>query len=247
MIKLKREEEPQILVDNKINWTNNLIEAVTRYGSYKDIPKEEKNNLVSKYNHIEVKNALIKSSFSKCAFCESIPSESGNVEIEHYYPKSIYPNETFNWINFLPCCRKCNESKSNHDTKKEPIINPYDVEPNDVFIYELFNIKEKDSTLKNIAKKTIDVCSLNSQRLWKPRAEILLAIHQFSSDLHNLIEEFKEADTERKKTNKLKNIRETIDRIEDLMKPNERYSGFCKFYIENSSEYQEAKDLVSKY
>lgn len=245
MIKLKREDEPQILIDNKINWTDSLIKSVKKYCSYESIPKEEKIKLVSKYNHKDVKDALIKSSFGKCAFCESFPSESGNIEIEHFYPKSIYPEETFNWMNFLPSCRKCNGSKFNHDTKKEPIINPYDIEPNDVFMYDLINIKEKDTKFKDMAKKTIEVCSLNSQRLWKPRSQILVAIHQYKSDLNMLIEEYQKASTPKKRENKLKNIKESIDRIEDLMKPSERFSGFSKFYIESSFEYQEAKKIIS--
>ena len=69
--------------------------------------------------------ALLKISFDKCCFCEtSINEESKYMEVEHFHPKSLYPDEVVLWENLLPICKRCNGKKSDHDTKLEPIIHP---------------------------------------------------------------------------------------------------------------------------
>ncbi len=246
MIKLNREDEPKILLDNKVLWSKNLNNAVCLYGDYRSIPESEKNKLVSHYNKKDIKNTLIKSSNGKCAFCECIPSEGGNIEIEHFKPKSLYPEDTFNWNNLLPSCRKCNGSKLAHDTLSEPIVNPYDISPEEVFTYELINIKAKKGKYENTGKNTIRVCSLNSQRLWKPRSEILVSIHQFFDDIEKCLDDIKEADSLKKRINRIRNLNEAIERIESLSNVTEKYSSFCKYYIEESDIYKEAKSLIKK-
>lgn len=60
---------------------------------------------------IEVKRLLTAmcSGHSRCMFCE----DSHSNEIEHFKPKSIYPEHTFDWGNFLYACGICNGGKSN--------------------------------------------------------------------------------------------------------------------------------------
>ena len=232
------------MIDNKATWLADLKAAIASYGSYKNIPEKEKQKLISHYRNDFVRSALIKSSFGKCAFCECIPSEGGNVEIEHFKPKSIYPDLTFEWINFLPACRKCNGSKDSHDTGVEPIINPYDTDPKDVFYFEDIEIKSVESPLKESANKTIEVCGLNTVRLWKPRAEILVSLRVFSRAIEEALEELKNADTERKKVNKVRKLREAIDTIETLTLSGEKYSSFCCHFLENSEIYHTAKKFL---
>ena len=45
----------------------------------------------------------------RCMFCE----DSCSNEIEHFHPKSIYPEFTFDWDNFLYACGICNPLKNN--------------------------------------------------------------------------------------------------------------------------------------
>jgi len=122
MIKLSRPQEPQILQSNKSSWTSELITAIATYKGYSNIPNSEKERIFAKYNHPAIKSVLFASSNLKCGFCECIPSDGGNIEIEHFYPKSRYPNLTFEWGNYLPACRKCNGTKLSHDTGIEPLI-----------------------------------------------------------------------------------------------------------------------------
>ena len=245
MIKLNRENEPLTLSQNKTLWTKNLMGAVHAHKTYKNIPEKEKEKLVSPYRQKDIKDALIKSSNNKCAFCECIPAEGGNVEIEHFKPKSMYPNSTFEWLNFLPSCRKCNGSKSDHDTISKPIVNPYDLDPETIFYFEDIEIKAFDGINNDIGNETIEVCGLNTVRLWKPRADILVNLRIFSKSIKRSLQDIEDANTERKKNNKIKNLKEAIETIEVLINPKEKYSSFCKYFLANSDIYKEAKKLVN--
>lgn len=246
MIKLTRKQEPTVLLKNKDKWLQALNAAIAKHGSYKAIPQDEKEKLITHYRHNDIKTALIHSSNGKCAFCECIPSDGGNVEVEHFKPKSIYPENTFDWVNLLPACRKCNEFKADHDTVTEPIVNPYEYDPEDLFYYEDIRIKVKQCTDTRLGGKTIEVCGLDSVRLWKPRSAILVTLHEFDTALQEAINNYQQSDSERKKANRLRNLREAIERIEMLTNPDEKYSHFCKHFLKTSSSYKEAKKLLDQ-
>ncbi len=95
-----------------------------------DIWQLEQTNVYKKtksavYNKAFIKNALLEMSADKCAFCERMPNNGGGyMEIEHFYPKKLYPNEVVVWTNLLPSCKQCNIKKGQRDTKKAPILNP---------------------------------------------------------------------------------------------------------------------------
>lgn len=244
MIKLTRGVEPNFLTSNKTNLWRSLEEAIKIYGSYKLIPPDVKEKLVCNYRHSEIKEALIESSSGKCAFCECVPSEGGNVEVEHFKPKSKYPNFTFEWENLLPACRRCNGSKDDHDTDLEPIVNPYIQNPSDFFFYDSLNIKPLVGTNHEVATRTIEICGLNTIRLWKPRSQILVSLHDFEQSLEAALEDFRLADTSRKQANRKRSIREALSRIEELSKTAEKYSAFCGFFLRDSAIYMQAKLLI---
>lgn len=244
MIKLVRGVEPAFLRDNKDMLLKELEEAIEKYGGYKDIPDDEKAKLVAPYRHKEVKAALVESSNGKCAFCECIPSEGGNVEVEHYKPKSLYPSYTFDWDNLLPACRRCNGDKSHHDTVAEPIVNPFEHNPEEYFFYEGLNLKGRPGDLLHVAELTIEVCGLNTLRLWEPRSKIYVCLHDFEFSIRRAVKDYQEATTPLKKSNRLRSIREAIDRIEMLARNSERYSSFCDSYLKSSNIYLEAKKML---
>lgn len=245
MIKLNRQPKPQVLIDNQEDWTVQLNAAIAKNGGYSKIPKQEKEKLIAPYRHRDIKAPLFSSSLEKCAFCETKPSESGNIEVEHFAPKSKYPNLTFEWDNFLPACRKCNGSKDDHDSLIEPIVNPYDSDPDDFFSYKDIRIAANDNAGKNVAEMTISVCGLNSVRLMKPRADILVGLHGFSAAIEEANQDFQNANSERKRQNRKRKIREAIELVERLTEPSEKFSGFCKQYLEGCDPYKMAKAIVS--
>ncbi len=244
MIKLERKLKPEVLLNNEQNWTSQLEAAVSTHGSYSKIPKEEKAKLLVHYRHDDIKSSLFESSHQKCAFCESKPAESGNIEVEHFVPKSKYPDLAFSWDNFLPACRKCNGSKNDHDTLTNPIVNPYDINPEKVFHYRDIRIVANDNDYKELGELTIQVCSLNSVRLMKPRADILVSLHAFSAAIEDAIQDFNEASTEQKRRNRKRKIGEALETIEILANPSEKYSGFCKTYLNDCEPYQMAKKII---
>jgi len=244
MIKLERKNMPVILEDNHYSWTCQLEAAVAAYGCYSKIPKDEKAKLLVHYRHNDIKSVLFESSQQKCAFCESKPAESGNIEVEHFFPKSKYPGLAFDWNNFLPACRKCNGSKDDHDTLKEPIVNPYEIDPEKVFHYRDIKISANDNQHKDIGDLTIKTCGLNSVRLMKPRADILVSLHAFSAAIEEAIQDFSQAATEQKRRNRKRKIRESLEIIELLASPSGKLSGFCKSYLNDCEPYQRALAII---
>lgn len=249
MIKInKSKNPPNILKENKEKWTNNLIDAVKKYGKYSNIPKEEREKLLKFYRSKEIQEALSSSSFGKCAFCECIPSESGNLEVEHFAPKSIYYDLAFEWDNFLPVCRKCNGAKSAHDTIKETIVNPSKENPEDFFDFNYISmISSTNSPDKRKSERTIEVCNLNATRLVKARADLLINLTNYIKHLKDWINEFENVDTEVKKKHRIIKLRDSIEMIENLASEKEKYSFYSKNFLEKNQIYIKAKNIIEDY
>jgi uncharacterized protein (TIGR02646 family) len=45
----------------------------------------------------------------RCMYCE----DSAGEQVDHFRPKSLYPEAVFAWLNFLYCCGGCNTPKNN--------------------------------------------------------------------------------------------------------------------------------------
>lgn len=130
-----------------------------------------------------ITEALLKMSFGKCCFCETnVNEESKYMEVEHFHPKSLYPDEVVLWENLLPICKRCNVRKLNHNTKNEPIIHPVKDNPKEHLIlkgYRFYGLTE-------LGKCTRDVIDLNDrQRLVDVRYDIGTKI---SEELDKLID-----------------------------------------------------------
>lgn len=244
MIHIEKDKTPpSILVQNKYKWTEELKNNIAKYGDYEKIPLSIKNAMWVHYRHHDIKEKLFASSHQKCAFCEAKPAESGNIEVEHFKPKSLYPELAFEWDNFLPVCRKCNDSKSNHDTGKEPIVDPSSDDPETIFTYNFINIVPKDDK-NEIATKTIEICDLNSERLYEARAKLLKALCSHEKQVKAWVKEILSADTDRKRINRINRLRDSMEILEGLINSEQPYAGFCRFFLNNSNVYQEAKKII---
>lgn len=63
-------------------------------------------------------------------------------QMDHYYPRDLYPYLAVSLYNLVPCCAVCNTAKGPLDTMKDPILYPYD----EGFSYDMgFQIVAKDS------------------------------------------------------------------------------------------------------
>lgn len=108
-----------------------------------------------------LKRVLCEMTHNKCAYSEAPLETNGSVKhIEHFYPKSIYPERVVEWGNLLPTCATCNAGKGKLDVGKTPIVNPLRDDPKDYLYVEGFRYRACDQ--KGVGQRTIDVLRLNN-------------------------------------------------------------------------------------
>ena len=164
MIKITKESEPNVLKNNKSFWTNQLMKFVL---NGQKIPKTVQN----RYNHPEVKNALINETNGKCMYCESFIGHVASEHIEHYKPKAAhkYPELTFEWTNLGLACPVCNSNKKDEFDENCAFVNPYTENPDDFFIAFGFIIYHKPGNSR--AELTEKLLDLNRPELIERRKE----------------------------------------------------------------------------
>lgn len=98
----------------------------------------------------EIKKQLLegfsKAKIGKCPYCMI----SEPTTLDHYFPKSIYPEYTLFAPNLLPCCSSCNTKKSNNifigsgsSQKRSAIHFYYDDLPQTQFLKAKFSVVNK--------------------------------------------------------------------------------------------------------
>lgn len=246
MIKLIRPQIPEYLATNKTSWTSTLLSEVLKYGSYETIPKEIKEKILGNYRHKSIKESLFPSSYNKCAFCECLPMEGGGyIQVEHFYPKSIFPGECFSWGNFLPSCGICNNSKGTLDTSLNFILNPYYDEPSDHLKVSLLRLKPKNNS--KLAKLSIKELDLNSRRLQRARDSIFEDISIALEDISSQLEYFKTAQTHLKKKKRVIKLIDLVCDLEKYTSPDKEHSFFSKEVIMADDDYVEAKRIINDF
>lgn len=73
---------------------------------------------------------IMASGIERCMYCE----DSAGTDIEHFWPKSIFPLQAFKWENYLLACSSCNSNSKRTefplDRSGQPLlINPLEEEP----------------------------------------------------------------------------------------------------------------------
>jgi hypothetical protein len=191
----------------------------------------------SVWNQDYIKKALLSYSNDKCCYCEAnIKEESKYLEVEHFHHKEDYKDEVLEWENLLPSCKKCNGTKSNHDTMSEPIIKPTDVDPRLHLQYWCYRIKGID----DLGKMTVSVLNLNDQdRLVKKRFEIGNAIQEKVEQLNELMDDYLAGiQTGTRRRNRI------VNGLKDLMReglPTAIYSATSASVILNDTAFKTLK------
>lgn len=147
MIKIKRIDSPEQLTDAvKAQLTEEF----------------KKNKKKAVWDKTYIRQRLIEMCNSKCCYCEEL-IDSGCIEmhIDHYHDKNTYPDEVVEWTNLLPSCSHCNKRKSTHDTYKEPIINPAQIDPKNIFYMKNYMYWSKDCDPNSLGKTSIRVLGIN--------------------------------------------------------------------------------------
>ena len=144
MIRVNRTTKPQVLQRLGPKWLADLQASINELDRLEKDPqatkqtKRQAKNKVEKarqkYNHPEIKKALVGMFHGKCAYCESQITAVTYGHIEHFHPKSNsqYVDKTFEWENFLLSCDICNNPQ--HKGTKFPLAannTPLLIDPTD--------------------------------------------------------------------------------------------------------------------
>lgn len=195
---ITRLPEPQILIDRKVNWLNDLL------ASGKIRPDS------SKYAHIQIKTQLNSMSFNKCFYCET-KLKGKTKEIDHHIEVSVNRNLSYEWHNLYLSCDSCN-NKIPHssiaiNTALDPCINTDDeIKEHLTFDDELIEPKNNSPFgLTTIQKYRLDSEVLDTRRLKSLKKFLKLFIeiqkkqvqearNHLSIDESNAINRFKNID-----------------------------------------------------
>lgn len=167
MIKLFLSDKPQELTQEI---ERNLIE------DYKNNPKND-----PVWSRFWIKEAVFGLSNGKCAYSEvKLKEEGKDMQIDHFYPKSLYPDKVIEWGNLLPSLNHCNRSKGKTDPNSKPLVNPLVDDPKEFFSFKNGYLLSKNSKGRN----TIEALKLNDHlQLNVPRAQLLMEINNNLNDI----------------------------------------------------------------
>lgn len=240
MIRITRSEPPIELNEAMVK---KFTEKYMNELEEKKLDKKQK--LSSVWNQKYIKNALNKMSHYKCAYCETILDSSGNyMEIEHFYPKSLYPDKVVDWDNLLPSCKRCNINKGDHDPMKLPIINPSEDEPSKHLKVKLFRLIAKDS----VGESTIDLLELNDlEKLLQKRTlvynQIYISLKEIFDNLPNQAQDINESKFYKKSIKTRNCMVELLKQVQ----PDKNFSGILSSYFFKENEYDIIKEYLVKY
>lgn len=251
MIKVTKGKEPQVLIDNKTQWTVDLMNLVKNYGSYDAIPQKEKNCVIKNYAHPDIAAALLgRGGKAKCIYCESYVDVSGYANIEHYHPKSLYPNETFSWDNLFVGCTLCNTPKSNFDTSKKPFIHPVNDNPEDYITFDELNYTPKYSSGPSYekAKNLIEACKFKERTaLVREHANVLCAFLDIRTKIAHKIAHYNVVKTKRSKIIDALEIWQSLMILKGESCDDARYAGYMRYLLRKYVEVRDAMAIVNKH
>lgn len=173
---------PNVLAENAEIWQHAYHVALENYRQEKtEQNKKAKDNAEKKYNHKTIKKDLIAMHHDKCAYCESKITHVDDANIEHFRPKSLFPEQCFQWENLLLGCSICNgKSFKGNKFPLEPdgtpsFIKPDEENPEDFFVFD-YNRQENLVLLlprngNSRAKTMIRELGLNREKLATERLD----------------------------------------------------------------------------
>ncbi|MBD8216288.1 hypothetical protein [Erwinia persicina] len=104
MRKLIRIAQPPCLAARFMEWTD-------RYMTAREVNAATAFSWYSRACYQDVRTALLAMTQHHCAFCDGFVGTEGRETVEHFRPKSTYPQEAFLWRNLFPCCDVCQSAK----------------------------------------------------------------------------------------------------------------------------------------
>lgn len=249
MIKITKKAEPSILSVNKGNWTKQLLGIIHKRGDYSKLTEQDKKDYVDLYNCDEVKDSLRYSlAVAKCIYCES-NIVTGDLNIEHFKPKSLYPAETFQWGNLYASCILCNRPKGNYDTGKKPFVNPGLEDPEEFLSFDLFRIIPRYQEGKNKIKAEIVIkkCNLERDNLVTEYCKVYQCFYPSETRLKQAIEDTIKLRRKSAMINRLVKILGYLKNLKTMSSEQEPYAGFLRQMLRHSIPVQQANNLIKTY
>jgi uncharacterized protein (TIGR02646 family) len=222
VISVRRTLQPKVLKKNANQWLSKLQEISGNPLS----TKQQRENAQNKYRHNQIKDALAKMFHGKCVYCESKITVVTYGAIEHFKPKGLYPDLTFDWNNLLLSCDICNDA--GHKGTKFPIddighpllLDPTDgiTDPNNHLDFSWDSVTGLSSIygLDERGKAVETIFDLNGRN---GRQDLIVYRSKYIKKLFALLRLAQTGD------------REAIDLLHEACRPTEEYSAFSLKYI----------------
>jgi uncharacterized protein (TIGR02646 family) len=113
MIELRKDISPSEATLDKLKEFQDEIDKLNLFADKSAKAKDmfSKKNTKKNKQFQEIKKCLTEmcNSTRRCVYCE----DSIGDEVEHIYPKDIYPEKCFSWDNYVYACGPCNGPKNN--------------------------------------------------------------------------------------------------------------------------------------
>lgn len=104
MRKLTRNTQPDCLAQNEQVWTSDFVTNRQQYPKYKFRWR-------SQPCYQNMRSQLVQMTQYHCAFCDGFIGAESRETIEHFQPKSQFPQLAYQWDNLFPCCDVCQSNK----------------------------------------------------------------------------------------------------------------------------------------
>ena len=167
LVWLEDENNLKKLIQFKPNELASLIENVYKKFPKSHYKKESLNRIFYRifvdygYDNLDKLKFIQNINLGSCPYCNRNYifniNKKGSIkpEIDHFYPKSIYPYLAVSYFNLIPSCPTCNGfgAKEGKDTfYTYPISNPYELKENDF----KFSISPESIDFFNVESKKYD-------------------------------------------------------------------------------------------
>jgi uncharacterized protein (TIGR02646 family) len=123
----------------------------------------------------EVRSTLDAMFQGKCCYCEKIIAN----DVEHHYPKTLYPQPMFDWTNLLPACKDCNHGKLDADPENptdpgggRSILDPTLDRPEEYLCWDLLTgspVIVNPNGPSHRGERTVALCDLRNQKFCEQR------------------------------------------------------------------------------
>ena len=136
MIRIRRPDAVGVLSTKTLSYLGRRSTDSSAYPANDTRIDRDWTNFLRTVARSDVESALNAHTWGKCAYCEAVAAK----DIEHFYPKSTYPQRMFSWDNFLRGCKNCNNAKLAHfpldGAGHHVLLNPCMEEPLDFFAWD---------------------------------------------------------------------------------------------------------------